>query len=94
MPRAGSERAITLLATAATCLATGISSLAYGILGQPASAGSGVHLADGGFLRELLPVIDTEKMRCMHDFDGYVGALDEIQARFVEEAKRRNVSPR
>jgi hypothetical protein len=51
-------------------------------------------VADDGFLRELLPVIDTEKMRCMHDFDGYVGALDEIQARFVEEAKRRNVSPR
>jgi cell wall-associated NlpC family hydrolase len=49
MPRAGSERAITLVATAVTCLATGISSLAYGILGQPASAGSGVQLVDGGF---------------------------------------------
>lgn len=44
------------------------------------------------FLQAELPVLDTEKMRCMHDFEGYVGALEEIQARFVAEAKRRNLS--
>jgi Family of unknown function (DUF6092) len=44
------------------------------------------------FLQAELPVIDAEKMRVMHDLDGYVAALDEIQARFVEEAKRRNVA--
>jgi hypothetical protein len=46
----------------------------------------------GAFLREQLPVIDEEKLRCMHDLDGYVGALDGIQARFVAEAKRRDAA--
>ena len=49
-------------------------------------------MPDDGFLREILPVIDTEKLRCMHDLDGYAGAMDEIQARFVAEAKRRNAA--
>src|SRR5690349_18770794 len=44
------------------------------------------------FLEAELPVIDQEKMRVMHDLDGYIAALDAIQARFVEEAKRRNVA--
>jgi Family of unknown function (DUF6092) len=44
------------------------------------------------FLEAELPVIDAEKMRVMHDLDGYTTALDEIQARFVEEAKRRNLA--
>ena len=30
------------------------------------------------FLQAELPVIDQEKMRVMHDLDGYVAALDEI----------------
>ena len=45
------------------------------------------------FLQAELPVIDEEKLRVMHDLDGYVAALDEIQARFIDEAKRRNVAP-
>ena len=45
------------------------------------------------FLREQKSVIDTEKLRSMHDLDGYVAALDAIQARFVKEAKRRNAVP-
>jgi hypothetical protein len=44
------------------------------------------------FLRAELPLIDQEKMRVMHDLDGYISALDAIQARFVEEAKRRNLT--
>ena len=44
------------------------------------------------FLQAELPVIDEEKLRVMHDLDGYVVALDEIQARFIAEAKRRNVA--
>src|SRR6185436_3081018 len=44
------------------------------------------------FLTAELPVIDEEKLRVMHDLDGYVAALDEIQARFIEEAKRRNLA--
>jgi Family of unknown function (DUF6092) len=44
------------------------------------------------FLQAELPTIDREKLRVMHDLDGYVAALDEIQARFVEEAKRRNLA--
>jgi hypothetical protein len=44
------------------------------------------------FLQAELPAIEQEKMRVMHDLDGYVKALDEIQARFVEEAKRRNLA--
>jgi hypothetical protein len=49
------------------------------------------------FLEAERSVIDTEKLRCMHDLDGYVGAIEEIQARFVAEAKRRapaSTSPR
>jgi hypothetical protein len=42
------------------------------------------------FLVAELPTIDEEKLRSMHDVPGYVAALDEIQARFVAEAKRRN----
>lgn len=44
------------------------------------------------FLQAELPVIDEEKLRVMHDLDGYIAALDEIQARFIAEAKRRNVA--
>jgi hypothetical protein len=42
------------------------------------------------FLAAELAEIDREKLRTMHDLAGYVEALDEIQARFVSEAKRRN----
>jgi hypothetical protein len=42
------------------------------------------------FLSSQLTEIDREKLRTMHDLPGYVAALDEIQARFVAEAKRRN----
>jgi len=42
------------------------------------------------FLTAELPRIDQEKLSSMHDMPGYVAALDEIQARFVAEAKRRN----
>ena len=44
------------------------------------------------FLQAELPVINEEKLRVMHDLDGYVAELDESQARFVAEAKRRNVA--
>lgn len=45
------------------------------------------------FLQAELPAINEEKLRVMHDLNGYVAALDEIQARFIEEAKDRNVAP-
>jgi hypothetical protein len=56
-------------------------------------AAADLGVASDGFLQGELPVIDQEKLRVMHDLDGYVAALDEIQARFIDEAKRRNVAP-
>lgn len=44
------------------------------------------------FLARERATIDVEKLRVMHDLDGYVAALDEIQARFVAESKRRDQS--
>jgi hypothetical protein len=42
------------------------------------------------FLATEREAIDTAKLRVMHDLPGYVAAFDEIQARFVTEARRRN----
>ena len=56
------------------------------------ASASDLGLPHDAFLQAELPVIDREKMRVMHDLDGYIAALDELQARFVEEAKRRNVA--
>src|SRR3954470_608886 len=47
----------------------------------------------GDFLQREQAAIDVEKMKVMHDLPGYVAALDEIQARFVGETKRRNAQP-
>jgi hypothetical protein len=44
----------------------------------------------GEFLAREREAIDTEKLKVMHDLDGYVAAIDEIQARFVDETKRRD----
>ena len=44
----------------------------------------------GEFLEREKGVLDVEKMKVMHDVPGYVAALDEIQARFVAETKRRD----
>jgi len=49
-------------------------------------------IAAGPFLERLQPVLDSEKMRVMHDLDGYVSALDAIQAQLIEEAGRRNTA--
>jgi hypothetical protein len=46
----------------------------------------------GEFLAGERETIDVEKLRVMHDLDGYVAALDGIQARFVAESKRRDQS--
>ena len=54
------------------------------------AAAAELGVASDAFLAAQKAVIDTEKLRSMHDLEGYVAALDEIQARFVEEAKRRN----
>ena len=56
------------------------------------ASASALGLPNDAFLQSELPVIDREKLRVMHDLDGYVAALEEIQARFVEEAKRRNLA--
>ena len=46
----------------------------------------------GDFLQREKGVLDVEKMKVMHDLPGYTAALDEIQARFVAETKRRNAA--
>jgi hypothetical protein len=58
------------------------------LIGSAAALG----VPSDAFLESELPTIDREKMRVMHDLDGYIAALDELQARFVEEAKRRNLA--
>lgn len=45
-----------------------------------------------GFLRDVLPTIDAEKLKVMHDLPGYTAALDEIQAAFIAESKRRDTA--
>ena len=42
------------------------------------------------FLQELQPFLDAEKLKVMHDLAGYTEALEVLQARFVDEALRRN----
>lgn len=54
-----------------------------------ASAGA-LGVDPGEFLRDELAAIDTEKFKVMHDLPGYTAALEEIQARFIAEAKRRD----
>jgi hypothetical protein len=44
----------------------------------------------GEFLEHERQALDGEKLKVMHDLPGYVAGLDEIQARFVAETKRRN----
>ena len=73
--------------------AAGVPVKTHGAAGKDHSTlNNDLGLPDDAFLQSELPVIDREKLRVMHDLDGYVAALDEIQARFVEEAKRRNVA--
>ena len=57
------------------------------------AAGHVLGVAEDPFLEETLATINEEKMRVMHDLDGYTAALDQLQTRFVEEAKRRNAAP-
>lgn len=45
-----------------------------------------------GFLEEQRAAIDADKVQVMWSMDAYVSALDEIQTRFVAEAKRRNAA--
>ena len=38
----------------------------------------------------MLAELQDTKVKVMHDVDGYTRALDELQERFVREAKARN----
>jgi hypothetical protein len=42
------------------------------------------------FLVRQLESIEVDKLHVMHDVPRYTAALDELQAAFVAEAKRRN----
>jgi hypothetical protein len=56
------------------------------------AAAADLGVAPDDFLERERGALDTEKMKVMHDLPGYVAALDEIQARFVAETKRRNAA--
>ena len=44
------------------------------------------------FLDSELPAIDEVKLQVMWDMERYVAELDELQSRFVAEARRRNLA--
>jgi hypothetical protein len=45
---------------------------------------------DDAFFVAMRAVVEDTKVKVMHDLDGYTRALDELQERFVREAKARN----
>ena len=45
---------------------------------------------DDAFLVAMRAAVEDTKVKVMHDLDGYTRALDELQERFVREAKARN----
>jgi len=53
-------------------------------------ATSDLGLESDPFLARQLEAIEREKLHVMHDVPRYIAALDELQAAFVAEAKRRN----
>ena len=44
------------------------------------------------FLERELPTIAAEKLQVMWDMEHYTASLDAMQARFVAEARRRNIA--
>jgi hypothetical protein len=59
--------------------------------GRLIAAAAAVQPGDDPFLAGMRDAIEETKVRVMHDLDGYTAALDDLQNRFVLEAKRRNV---
>jgi hypothetical protein len=45
---------------------------------------------DDEFFAAMRAAVEDTKVKVMHDLDGYTRALDELQERFVREAKARN----
>ena len=45
---------------------------------------------DDAFFVAMRAAVEDTKVKVMHDLDGYTRALDELQERFVREAKARN----
>ncbi len=45
---------------------------------------------DDPFFVAMREAVEEATVKVMHDVDGYVRALDELQERFVREAKARN----
>ena len=54
------------------------------------SAASELGIELDPFLSDQVKTMDSEKLHVMHDIPRYTAALDELQAVFVAEAKRRN----
>ena len=44
------------------------------------------------FLAGELPAIESDKLQVMWDMERYTASLEEIQSRFVGEARRRNIA--
>jgi hypothetical protein len=45
---------------------------------------------DDPFFAEVRAAVEDTQFKVMHDLEGYTRALDELQERFVREAKARN----